>query len=263
MNLAAFCARKPIIGMLHVPALPGSPANTLDFAQVREWVLRDASALADGGVDALMIENYGDVPFYPAQVPPHTVAFLTALAMSVRDRHALPLGINVLRNDGVSAMAVAAAVGAEYVRVNVLTGARLADQGILQGAAHEIARYRRLLNAEVRIFADAAVKHSAALAERTLEDEIEDTVHRGLADALIVTGTATGKATPTELLERAKQASGSAPVFAGSGVTEQNAAEVLAIADGAIVGTAFKEGGVSQAPVDPGRVARFMKAVRQ
>lgn len=263
MNLSAFCARKPIIGMLHVPALPGSPANTLDFALVREWVLRDASALVDGGVDALMIENYGDVPFYPQGVPPHTIAFLTALAVSVKDRYALPLGINVLRNDGVSALAVAAAVGAEYVRVNVLTGARLADQGILQGAAHEIARYRKLLDTKVCIFADVAVKHSAALADRGLEDEIEDTVYRGLADALIVTGTATGKATPTELLDRAKHASGKAPVFAGSGVTEQNAPNVLAIADGAIVGTAFKEDGVSHAPVDPERVTRFMKAVRQ
>jgi hypothetical protein len=262
MALSLFPAPKPIIGMLHVPALPGSPRNRLSFHQIRDWVVRDAEALASGGIDAFLVENFGDVPFYPAQVPPHTIAFLTALALEVRRRHTLPLGINVLRNDAVSALAVAAATGAEYIRVNVLTGARLADQGILQGAAHNVVRYRQLLGTATCIFADVAVKHSAALATRPLEDEIEDTVRRALADAIIVSGAATGKPAAIQDLRIAKLAAGDAPVFVGSGVSEQNVTDTLAAADGAIVGTAFKVGGDSSAPVDPVRVRSFMKVVR-
>src|SRR4051794_7613276 len=122
--------RKPVIGMLHLPPLPGSPMYSQD-RPIGEVVIRDAEALAGGGVNGLMLENFGDVPFYPGRVPAHTVAAMTAIAAEVRRRFPeLPLGINVLRNDGCSAMAIAAAVGAHFVRVNILCGARLADQGI-------------------------------------------------------------------------------------------------------------------------------------
>ena len=103
----------------------------MNFEEIRRFVLADAAALAKGGVDGLMIENFGDVPFYPARVPSHTVAFLSALAFEVKTGLLLPLGINILRNDGMAAIAIAAAGGAEFVRVNVYKGARLADQGIL------------------------------------------------------------------------------------------------------------------------------------
>src|SRR5947208_3001745 len=114
-----FRVMKPVIGMLHVPALPGSPRNTRGFNSIVDWVLKDAEALAAGGIDGMLLENFGDVPFYPRHVPPHTVSFLTALGREVRHRFDLPLGINVLRNDSASAMAVAAAVGAEFIRVNI------------------------------------------------------------------------------------------------------------------------------------------------
>lgn len=251
-------ARKPLVGMLHVPALPGSPRASMSFTGIRDFVLADAAALA--GADALMIENFGDVPFYPGRVPPHTVAFLTALAMEVRARHAVPLGVNVLRNDGESAVAVAAAVGAAFIRVNVYTGARLADQGILQGAAHEITRYRRMLGSAARVWADVAVKHSAAIGERPLEDEVEDTLERGLADAVIVSGSATGKATAVEDLRRVKRAARDHPVIVGSGAGVANIAELLETADGVIVGTALKQEGRVSAPVDPARVEALLKA---
>src|SRR2546430_14170914 len=157
-------ATEPVIGMLHLPPLPGSPAYDLagGMAALREAVLRDADALAAGGIHALMLENFGDVPFYPGRVPAHTVAAMTALAADVRQRFPeLPLGINVLRNDGQSALAIAAAVGAHFIRVNVLCGARVADQGLLQGIAHDLLRDRALLRAQhVKIFADIDVKHS-------------------------------------------------------------------------------------------------------
>jgi membrane complex biogenesis BtpA family protein len=259
----AFAARqKPVIGMLHAPALPGSPRNNVAFDAITEWVLKDASALAAGGVDALLLENFGDVPFYPRRVPAHTVAFMSVLAREVRSHHDLPLGINVLRNDAESALAIATAVGAEFIRVNVYTGARLTDQGLIQGVAHRLLRYRTSLDSGVKILADVDVKHSSPLAARELSDEVEETISRGCADGIIVTGSATGKQTPVNDLRTAKAAARGTPVLAGSGVDAANAAAVLELADGLIVGTAFKRDRVTTNPVDSDTVRRFMNAVR-
>jgi membrane complex biogenesis BtpA family protein len=249
-----------VIGMLHVPALPGAPGHALRLQEIRDWVLRDADALSVGGVDGFIIENFGDAPFYPDSVPPHTVSFMAVLGLDVKTRFDLPLGVNVLRNDGMSAVAVAAAVGAEFIRVNVYTGARLTDQGIVQGKAHELLRYRKLLGAEVALAADIAVKHSAPIGPRSLRDEVEDTILRGRADAVIVSGAATGKETSIEELRLAKEAAGDALVLCGSGANRTNLPEILAIADALIVGTAFKRDGVTTNPVDVARVKEFMRA---
>jgi membrane complex biogenesis BtpA family protein len=255
---------KPIIGMLHLPALPGAPLYGGSMTAVRDAMLRDAHLLADGGVDGLMIENFGDVPFYPARVPAHVVAHMTALAAEVkRALPRLPLGINVLRNDGLSALSVAHAAGADFIRVNVLCGARVADQGLLQGNAHDLLRLRADLKAEaIRIFADVDVKHSAPLAERDLADEVDDTLHRGLADALIVSGAGTGKATNPEKVRRVKSAAGPAPVFLGSGVTPATLPQLLPHADGFIVGTYFKRDDIASNPVDAARVRELTKLLK-
>jgi uncharacterized protein len=254
---------RPVIGMIHLPPLPGAPRFN-PSAALRDFVLRDAESLAAGGVDALMLENFGDVPFYPGRVPAHTVAAMTALAADVR-RHVpqLPLGINVLRNDGVSALAVAAAVGAQFIRVNVLCGARLADQGIIQGIAHDLLRERAMLGAtNIRIFADVDVKHSVPLGPVSIESEVEDTLVRGLADALIVSGTGTGKATDPAHVERVKRVSGPAPVYIGSGADGRTVTQYLPHADGFIVGSAFKRDGKINNPIDRDRVARFVQVMR-
>ncbi len=252
----------PVIGVLHVPALPGAPSNKLSFQEIREFVACDAGAYASGGIDALILENFGDVPFYPDRVPPETVAFLTALACEIRVRFSQPLGINVLRNDGESALAVASASGAAFIRVNVYTGARVADQGILQGRAHAIQRLKRALGSSVLVFSDVAVKHSAPLGERALEDEVEDTVQRALADAVIVTGEATGKPASMDALRTARAAAHGVPVFVGSGAREDTITEILTAVDGVIVGSALKVKGQIANPVDAERVRRFMDAVR-
>jgi membrane complex biogenesis BtpA family protein len=257
-----FDTSKPVIGMLHIPALPGSPQNTLGLVAIVEWVLADAEALAGGVIDGFMIENFGDVPFYPQQVPPHTVAFMTMVGAEIRRRFDLPLGVNVLRNDACAALAVAAAAGARFIRVNIYTGARLTDQGVIQGTAHETVRYRKLLGCDVKIFADVDVKHSAPLAARKLDEEVADLVSRGCADAIIVTGSATGNPTSLEDLEIAKQAAGRAPVIAASGVDLTNVAAIMKVADGLIVGTAFKRDNVTTNPVDADRVRAFSAAVR-
>lgn len=253
---------KPVIGMLHLPALPGSPNFTGDRGAIRKRVLEDAEALVAGGVHALMMENFGDVPFYPDDVPGYVVAEMAAIGMLVRAAHdGVPLGINVLRNDGLAAVGIAAAVGASFVRINVLTGGRLTDQGAIYGRAAEVLRLRDLtLDASnIAIWADVDVKHSAPLAVRELQDEVDDTLHRGMADALIVSGAGTGKPTDPKKVMAVKKAAGETPVLLGAGVSEKTLGGLWKWADGFIVGTSLKEGGVPSAPVEGKKVKSFMK----
>lgn len=259
-----FGTRYPVIGVVHLPALPGSPANESDVPSIRNHVLRDADALVSGGVDGLIVENFGDAPFYPHRVPPHTVAQMSVLGRAIRDRHPdVPLGVNVLRNDGMSALAVASAIEAEFVRVNVYCGARVTDQGLIEGEAHEIQRYRASLDPAVRVFADVDVKHSAPLGEYDLDSDVHDVISRGRADAIIVSGTGTGAETDTRDLERAQAtANGAVPVWIGSGVSPDNVPVLLESADGLIVGSVFKYEGVVENAVDPDRVAELMAVVR-
>lgn len=254
-----------VVGMLHLPPLPGAPRYAGDAVSAPSTVLRDAEALAEGGVHGLMLENFGDVPFYPGRVPAHVVAQMTAIACEVRRRFPqVPLGINVLRNDGRSALAVAQACGARFIRVNVLCGARVADQGVLEAIAHDLLRDRVMLGAsDIRILADVDVKHSAPLAARSLADEVADTLHRGLADGLIVSGSGTGQATDPAHVIEAKRHAGSTPVFVGSGVTAQSVEAFRGHADGVIVGTALKADGVPSNAVSLQRVCEFMRAVNR
>ena len=194
--LDLFSSPKPIIGMVHLLPLPGSPRFTGSLADVLQRALSDADALAAGGVHGLMVENFGESPFFPQRVPAHVVSSLTFSAAEIRRRVPLPLGINVLRNDGRGALAVALAAGAQFIRVNILCGARVTDQGLIEGIAHDLQRDRVTLGASsIRVLADVDVKHSSPLGERrALKDEIDDTIHRGMADGIVVSGAGTGKA---------------------------------------------------------------------
>ncbi len=252
-------SRKIVIGMLHLPALPGSPGFAGKLDAIYDTVLRDARALEAGGVHGLMMENFGDIPFFPGRVPAFVVAQMTAIACEVRRASKLPLGINVLRNDGLSALSIAVASKANFIRVNVLSGARVCDQGLLQGIAHDLLRERALLHAQdIQIMADVDVKHSAPLAARPVADEVDDTIHRGLASAVIVSGAGTGKPTDLGKLQVVKAAAGDTPVFLGSGVTAKSIGSFLPHADGFIVGTAFKENGDVVKPVDTARVRELL-----
>jgi membrane complex biogenesis BtpA family protein len=247
--------------MVHLRPLPGSPDGG-DLAAVEEAALADARALAKGGADALALENFGDAPFFPDRVPAITVASMTRVARRLRDAVDLPLGINVLRNDAIAALSIAVAVEAAFIRVNVLTGARVADQGILQGRAHELLRLRRELDASsIRILADVDVKHSAPLSTMPLEQEVADTLRRGRADAVIVSGTGTGGAIDPESLRRVRRAAGGSPVLAGSGVTPDAVASLAEHVDGYIVGTWLKRDGRVDRPVEIDRVRRLAAAI--
>ena len=223
--------------------------------------MADAAAQIDNGLDGIIVENFGDAPFFPDNVESHTVAAMAIIINELRDCHPkIPIGVNVLRNDANSALAIAAVTNADFIRINVHTGAMLTDQGVIQGKAHETLRYRSDLRSDVKIFADVAVKHAVPLGEFNLASIAQDTYYRGLADALIVTGTGTGKSTNLKQLKIVKDAVPQAKVFVGSGVTAGNLAEALLYADGVIVGTSIKRDGVTTNEVDPIRVRTLIKA---
>ena len=252
----------PVIGVVHLLPLPGSPRYGGSMGQVVERAVRDARAYARGGVDGLVVENYGDAPFLKDGLPPETVAGLACCAAAVGEAAGLPFGINALRNDARAALGVAAAVGAGFVRVNVHAGVCATDQGLVEGRAAETLRVRRLLGAEVAILADVHVKHGTPLFPGSIADAARDLAERALADAIIVSGNSTGAPTDLADLRAVRAALPRAFVLAGSGVRTETVAEVLGMADAVIVGTALKRGGRTAAPVDPARVRRFTRAAR-
>jgi hypothetical protein len=258
-----FGSAKAIIGMVHLLPLPGSPGWEGDLRKVLDRARRDAEALASGGVHGIIVENFGDAPFHRGQVGPHTVAAMTLAVEAVKQAADLPLGINVLRNDARSALAIACVTGARFIRVNVHTGAMVADEGVIEGRADETLRYRRGLGTEARIFADVLVKHATPLGTQDIRRAARTARERGLADALIVSGPATGEATPLRDVIAVKEAVPDAPVLVGSGVDEANVRELLSVADGAIVGTSLKVGGKVSNPVEQNRVARLVSLVKQ
>lgn len=255
-------AARPVVGMVHLRPLPGSPRWAGSMDTVVQRALDDAGALADGGVDGILVENYLDSPFHPAAVPPETVAAMSVAVERVVRAVDVPVGVNVLRNDAAAALGVAAAAGARFIRVNVHTGVMVGDQGWLEGRAHETLRTRRRLELRTAILADVLVKHAAPPSPVDPAAAARDTWHRGLADVLVVTGPETGASAAPDRVRAVKQAVPEAPVWIGSGVTPENAAELLRLADGAIVGSALQRDGRAGAGVERDRVERLVRAVR-
>lgn len=229
---------------------------------VVESAMKDAMAYERGGANALFIENFGDHPFTRGSVEPETVAGMAVVGAAVKSAVKLPIGFNVLRNDARSALALCAACGGSFIRVNVHTGAMVTDQGLIEGNAHETIRLRAQLCPKVLIFADVHVKHAVPLGNLPIEISARDTVERGLADALIISGTGTGVAAEMDDLQRVREVLPMTRVLVGSGVTPEMAGDYLRLADGLIVGTSLKVCGEIDRPVDPRRVATLCKAIR-
>jgi len=250
-----------LIGMVHLGPLPGSPDFDGDFDAVLQSACSDAGLLAEAGFEAIMVENFGDAPFYADDAPKVTIAALTTAANAVYEASRLPLGVNVLRNDALGALAVAAATPASFIRVNVLSGSMFTDQGPIVGQAAEVARLRASICPDVAIMADVFVKHATPPAGLTLIDATHDLVERSGADAVVVSGSGTGSPTALADLQTVADAS-SLPVFVGSGTTRASIVELLAIADGVIVGTDIKIDGISTNAVDPERATAVIAAAR-
>ena len=256
-----FGSGKTFIGVIHLPPLPGSPRWGGDLSAVLEQAKREAATLTEGGADAIIVENLSDAPFRIGRVEPETVAAMTRAVNLVCGASPLPVGVNMLRNDALSALAVAAAGGAQFIRVNIHYGTMAADEGLVTGEAFETLRRRRLLNADhVAIFADVLVKHAVPLGEPDLAMIARETAYRGLADALIVTGPVTGQPAVGADVAIVRDAVPDRPLLVGSGVEAGNAAQFLAHADGAIVGTSLKRHGVITNPIEMERVKATAKA---
>lgn len=243
----------PLVGVVHLDPLPGSPRWGGSLAPVREAALRAAEAY--GGLDGLIVENYGDIPFTGGPVPSATVAAMAVLVEAVRQEFGPALGVNVLRNDAVAALAVAAATGARFVRVNVLVGAMVTDQGLVEGDAWTVQRARRELAPDCRVWADVMVKHAVPVGAPSLAELADDTHHRGMADALILSGRATGAASDPEDFRTVRRKVPDAPLIVGSGLTLDSLEETMRVADGAIVATSLKTDG----RVDPRKVRHLVE----
>jgi membrane complex biogenesis BtpA family protein len=247
--------------MVHLGPLPGSPRDGRDLPGVIRRAVEDARALHEEGIDGILVENFFDAPFHKTNVPPATIAAMTAAVLAIRQSVPIPLGVNVLRNDVASAISIAHVCEAKFVRCNVYVGAVVADQGIIEGAAREAIQTRTTLAAEIQVWADVGVKHASPLGSFTLASEAKDAVERGLADALIVSGEATGSAPERRLAIEVKAAVPTKPVLIGSGVSVENARELIRAADGAIVGTSVKQDGKVEAPVDRRRVRALVREI--
>jgi membrane complex biogenesis BtpA family protein len=249
-----------LIGMVHLAPLPGSSKFGGDLLEVVDRAIGDAEALKQAGFRALMVENFGDAPYFPDQVPPVTVAAMTRVLAEMAAATSLAIGVNVLRNDASSALAIAAATGATYIRVNVLSGVMMTDQGPIVGRAADIARLRRQICPEVAILADVLVKHATPPPGLTIEQAGLDTWERAGADVLVVSGSGTGLAPDLEQASRLRKTIPEAVILIGSGVSITNLPELAEVADGAIVGTSIKREGKTANQVDVERAREIVSA---
>jgi membrane complex biogenesis BtpA family protein len=255
--------RKPIIGMAHLPALPGTPLydSATGMRHVRDWVARDLEALQGGGIHAVMFCNENDRP-YRLDADVASVAAMADVVASLRGELSVPFGVNVLW-DPRATLAVAAATGAAFAR-EIFTGAFAGDFGLWVRTAGDTFRYRREVSAEgCRLLFNINAEFAAPLAPRPLADVARSVVFSSMPDALCVSGPITGQpADASGLADVAQAVSGSGvPVLVNTGFRSSNAAELLQFADGAIVGSSLKVDGITWNPVDRDRVAELMDVV--
>jgi uncharacterized protein len=258
-----FGRSKVLIGMIHCPPLPGAPRyRGGGMGQILDACLRDADRLISNGLHGLIVENHGDIPFAkPEDIGPETAACLAVITERVRRETGVPVGVNVLANAPLQALAVCAAAGASFIRVNQWANAYVANEGFMEGRAGEAMRYRAALRAEdVRIFADAHVKHGshAIVADRSVPELARDLAFFD-ADCVIATGQRTGHAASLDEIDEIGGAT-HLPLLVGSGVTAGNVDAILERTNGVIVASSLKDGGVWWNPVDPSRVKAFVAA---
>lgn len=250
-----------LIGMVHLDPLPGSPHHRPPFETLIAAAVNDARTLQRAGFDALLVENYGDAPYYADKVPAVTVAAMSRVVTEIRNAVELPLGVNVLRNDAVAALSIATACEARFIRVNVLSGTMYTDQGLIEGNAARLARLRTSLNPEIEVLADVFVKHATPPTGLPINQAAADLWHRAMADGLIISGQATGVPADRTLIEQVRAAVPEARILVGSGVTADRVPALIGLVEGVIVGTGIKEGGDIYRRVDIDRATTLVRAV--
>jgi len=265
MLKAMFSETKPIIGMVHLRPLPGSPLyRPGSMRKVCATAVEEALLLQEGGVDGIQVENIWDYPYLKCEEIGHeTVAGLTAAAIKVKEAVEIPIGINCHLNGVLQSIAVAVVTEARWVRVFEWTNAYISHAGYIEGAAGKALRYKNAIGAhDVKFLCDVNVKHGShfIISDRSISEQARDAETEG-ADAIVITGWETGSPPDGELTRTVKEKV-AVPVLLGSGVNEENVTELLSLADGAIIGSYFKDGDDWKRPVDAIRVKRLMERVR-
>lgn len=261
-----FNANKAVIGVIHCKALPGSPGYEGESLQsLYEFALNEAKKYARGGVDGIIVENHGDIPFSkPEDIGPETIAAMSVMAHQVSRSISLPVGINFLANAAIPAISVAKACEGSFVRINQWANAYVANEGFIEGEAAKATRFRSWIRANnIKIFADVHVKHGAhaIVNDRSVPEMARDAEFFD-ADVLIATGQRTGDSTNTD--EVISIASGTQlPVIIGSGVSHDNIEDLLSVSEGVIVASSLKEDGVWWTPVSEDKVKKFMQTVNK
>ena len=253
-----------LYGLVHLPPLPGSPSAQLSLSEIVDWALSDAKCLWESQFDGLIIENFGDTPFWPDRVEAHTIAQMAIIANAIRmaKPSGFKIGINVLRNDAIAALAIAHSVSADFIRVNVHSGAAWTDQGLIQGQARQTLNYRQSLGGgRIQIAADVLVKHAEPAGVMDPVQLAKDTALRGGADALIFTGQGTGQATDLSVLKQVQQYLPSTPLWIGSGLNPNNLVDSMRVASAGIIGTYLHDKGDIKQPLSPSR-CREIQAIR-
>ncbi len=259
-----FSRSKPVVGVIHVGALPGTPSNTQTVAEFVISAKREASIYRECGLDAVYIENMHDVPYLRGEVGPEIVAAMTAIGTEVKSESGLPVGIQILAGANVEAMAVAQAAGLDFIRAEGYAYAHVADEGLIQASAAKLLRYRRMIGAtHVQVWADIKKKHSAhAITADVSLGTTAHTVEFMGADCVIVTGNVTGEAPRVADVQEAKTHC-RLPVILGSGISADNINEFYHEADGFIVGSSFKVDGLWSNTVDSSRITKFLSIVNR
>jgi membrane complex biogenesis BtpA family protein len=255
-----FTTDQPIIGMAHLLALPGAPRFQGDLEAIYERAWADADALVRAGVDGLIVENFNDDPYLVGEPEPAQLALMAAITRDIRRAVSIPVGVNVQFNAWQAEMAIAYTCGVQFVRVEVFVDRVLSAQGVVEPCSAQIMRLRRHYSAAVQLWADVQTKYTTNVIPQSIAQSANAAQEAG-ADAIIVTGAATGSATPLEAVAEAKSAV-RVPVVVGSGTTLSNVRDVLQVADGAIVGSALKVDGRVALPVSYERTAALMRAAR-
>jgi len=250
-----------LVGMIHLLPLPGAPQFQGSIDEVLDAAVSDAQALQGAGFPALLVENFGDAPFRADRVEPETVAAMTRAVEAVITATGLPIGVNVLRNDAMAALGIAAVTGVRFIRVNVLTGVMYTDQGPIVGRAAELLRRRRELAPDLEIWADVMVKHATPPPGLEPGQAALDTVERGLADAVIVSGPGTGEEPDLEVGRAIRSAVPKGTrIVIGSGASAGNLARLMDFADSVIVGSGVKVDNHASNRVDQLKAAAFVEA---
>lgn len=259
-----FSSPKPIIGMIHVGALPGTPASSLSVAEIVAQAKREAVLYREAGVNGIAIENMHDVPYLRGEVGPEIVAAMALVGQAVKAESQLPVGIQILAGANLEAMAVAHAANLDFIRAESFAFAHVADEGLIESSAAKLLRYRKMIGADrVQVWADVKKKHSShAITADISLGVMAETVEFMRGDAVIITGSATGDAPKLADVEEAKTHC-RLPVILGSGVDDKNIAEFWLKADGFIIGSFFKREGKWRNEVDRRRVEAFMKITRE